>query len=380
MKNRSLYGKEIDKIKGSTLGEQVYLILKSEIIAGRWSEGEKMPSFGDLSRTTGISQYPLQKTLNRLEAEGFITKIKQKGIFVKSNRPKGASLGVIGLVADEKTYGPYHQGIPKSTQAFGLWDISIIQKHAINLGYQVELIFHSADNSSKDQTSNPASNQKIQGVISLLPRKALKTVQLPPGIPIVYLGVQDPLSIPSVTGNPYSAMYKLTQVLIEKGHRDIAVMVSSKWDSRNLSDAVEGHQDAMREEGLEISHSALRDSSQKAPGDLSGIRDFLEKFSEATAVICLDIDNAIKLVEYADLTALPVPEKLSIGSLQEGYMRRGIGKRFLGAFYDWEAIISTCFEILFGKNTITSKSFSHLAFNPEIEMGDSFRKIKSGTS
>lgn len=370
MQKKSLYGQEIAKDRGNSLGEQVYHILKREIIGGRWTKGEKMPSFGDLSQTTGVSQYPLQTALNRLEKEGFIEKIKQKGIFVKTDRPEGASLGVIGLIADGKTYGAYHQGIPKSTQAFGLWDIGEIQKHAINLGYQVELIL----SSSADMGHRPAPGKEIQGLISLLPKDSLGSVKIPKDIPIVYLGVQDPLSIPSVTGNPYLAMYKLTQELLKNGHRDIAVMSSSKWDGRNLADAVGGHQSAMLEAGIEVNNSSIEFSEKLETGDLSGIRDFFEKFSSATAVICLDIDNAIKLVEYTDLHKIKIPKELSIASLQEGYMRRGVGKRFLGAFYDWEAIISTCFEILFGKTTITSKSFSHLVFNPEIEMGDSFKK------
>lgn len=371
MKNaKDLYGIKLDRENGSSLTEQIYEIFRREIINGRWGVGERMPSFNAMFASTKLSRYPLQTALNRLEKEGFIEKIKQKGIFVKSTHPEGAVLGHIGIVVEDN-YPMSNNPERAVTQAFGIWDLPTLQNFIAKLGFRTEIHVIKPTSTGYRHSFHPsfAFGHKIDGIISLVPESALRSLNFKKNVPSVYLGIEDPLSVPCVTGDTYTAMYKLTNELISAGHREIAVFAPGNWNEYCLHHALDGHVRALTEAGLKYNKESVELSKAIKSSDMLGIKSFLEKNKSATAILSMKIDIAHKIVEYADLVGIRIPENLSLASLQVGNLRNKIDDGITGAYYDWDVIMRNCTDILFGKFPYNIECVSKILHTPIIEKG-----------
>ena len=69
--------------------EQIYAQIKAQIIAGRLSPGEALPSIRALAKDLRISVITTKRAYDELEAEGFIYTLPGKGSFVA---PKNTEL------------------------------------------------------------------------------------------------------------------------------------------------------------------------------------------------------------------------------------------------------------------------------------------------
>lgn len=65
------------------MSEQVYQILKEQIIKGYYYEGQKLTETG-IAKVLEVSPTPVREAFKRLESEGFIVNVAYKGAFVKS--------------------------------------------------------------------------------------------------------------------------------------------------------------------------------------------------------------------------------------------------------------------------------------------------------
>lgn len=67
----------------TTMSQQVYQILKEQIIKGYYYGGQKLTETG-IAKILEVSPTPVREAFKRLESEGFIENIPYKGAFVKS--------------------------------------------------------------------------------------------------------------------------------------------------------------------------------------------------------------------------------------------------------------------------------------------------------
>ncbi|MHA5219308.1 GntR family transcriptional regulator [Dysosmobacter sp. Phy] len=62
--------------------EQIYAQIKTQIIAGKLSPGEALPSIRSLAKDLRISVITTKRAYDELEAEGFLYTVAGKGCFV----------------------------------------------------------------------------------------------------------------------------------------------------------------------------------------------------------------------------------------------------------------------------------------------------------
>ena len=62
--------------------EQIYAQIKAQIIAGKLSPGEALPSIRSLAKDLRISVITTKRAYDELEAEGFLYTVAGKGCFV----------------------------------------------------------------------------------------------------------------------------------------------------------------------------------------------------------------------------------------------------------------------------------------------------------
>jgi len=360
IKTKEFYGQMLVRNGDSSLTGQIYDILLKEIISGRWGIDERMPSFNSLFEMTNVSRYPLKTALNRLENEGYIEKIRQKGIFVRKTQPKGEVLGKIVIYADSGSFSPHHNGIPKFTEGFGLIDMVNLQKQAASRGYRLDI-------SDKEHFNKIIDDEDVKGIISLLPID--DTIQSKNDLPIVYLGVEDPLCEPCITGDNYKITYELTKRLLNLGHENIAVFVPDFWTSKQVDISIEGHIRALQEAGVPFNSKSVEISRKLKYNTIKSAKEFLHNIPEATAILTLAVDSAVKIGEYADLADMKIPEDFSLVSLQAGYYSDFHDAIFSG-YYDWKTIIKTCFDLIIDRKfNVNNNGFSRIIMSPIFDWG-----------
>lgn len=73
--------KKDKKLNRYVLTEELYDILKQQILSHRMAAGDKI-NIDRLSRELGVSNIPIRESLSRLASEGFVTLIPFKGMYV----------------------------------------------------------------------------------------------------------------------------------------------------------------------------------------------------------------------------------------------------------------------------------------------------------
>src|SRR5437762_6431047 len=70
--------------------QQVYRALHSGIQAGRWKEGDRLPSEAELVRQFGASRITVGRAVRDLQQAGIVERRAGSGTFVRAARPRAA--------------------------------------------------------------------------------------------------------------------------------------------------------------------------------------------------------------------------------------------------------------------------------------------------
>lgn len=108
MSNKSI--ECLDRDSADSLRERVYRHLEELFYAGRIRNGELLDQDG-LCKQLGVSRTPLRDALIRLEAEGFITIVPRKGVFITplSDAFVKSACQIIGALESEALQASFHK-------------------------------------------------------------------------------------------------------------------------------------------------------------------------------------------------------------------------------------------------------------------------------
>ncbi len=70
-----------DGVKGVSLSQKVFEILQRDILSGKYKTDEKLGEVA-ISKELGVSRTPIREALRKLELEGLVKSVHNKGIFV----------------------------------------------------------------------------------------------------------------------------------------------------------------------------------------------------------------------------------------------------------------------------------------------------------
>ena len=74
---------KLDRRAGMPLHHQVFLLLRDQVLSGRFHNGELLPSEDEMTRLFGVSRITVRAALASLEARGFIERRQGIGTFVR---------------------------------------------------------------------------------------------------------------------------------------------------------------------------------------------------------------------------------------------------------------------------------------------------------
>ncbi len=77
----------LDRRAGMPLHHQAFLLLRDQVLSGRFHAGEMLPSEDELTRIFGVSRITIRAALASLESRGFIERRQGIGTFVRERVP-----------------------------------------------------------------------------------------------------------------------------------------------------------------------------------------------------------------------------------------------------------------------------------------------------
>jgi hypothetical protein len=358
--SKEFYGHVLRRGRRYAPSRQLYDVLRREILRGRWAIGERLPSYKNITKLTGLSQKPIQSALDRLETDGYVERIRHKGIFVKATAtPGNNSLGtvIIPVPADAPREPDFGRAVV-DTKTFGQIRVGRLVREAHSLGLLTHVLPVSED--AVSPVHDMALTDDVFGVISLFSSDRTERIFGRELDRVVYLGTDDPLAQPALDGSPFTAAYGVTEVAVARGHRCIAVVPSPAVAGTSETWARAGIAAALARQGIPADSRAL---PVMPAADAPVPR-------EATAVFCFCLETARQCLESVGAAGFRVPEDLSLLSLQTGHPFAADGRQAFGAAYKWDEIVTTCFKILMSAEGLAAPSAARITFAAGIGEGD----------
>jgi DNA-binding LacI/PurR family transcriptional regulator len=366
--NPSLFDHVLDRSpRGGTLAEQAYTALRAEIDAGRWAEGDRLPSIQALTEMTGLSRTPFQWAYERLRSEGFIRHNGRAGTRLVSPKPiKATDRGTIGIALLRE------HGVEYSRGSHAEGRLAPITDKAVARGFKTDVRFIEDGDAWLDvDRVGGVFGEDVVGVISLRLFSHPGYDQLPDDrLPFVCLGGGSLDCLPAVGCDTYAAYRLLTERLTALGHRNI-ICRCGPFDSEESRDTrLRGHAAAMAAAGLEVNTTAIERSRLVDPADLSGVRDFLREFDDATAIAAVGSNLGHDIAAVATMMGRRIPEDLSIVGSATKIHTTSPPTLFTRFDYNQTASLDACFKLLEEQIETRCCQVSHLLVRPIIVDGE----------
>ncbi len=236
------------------MGKYMYLEicsrLRSDIMTGLYSCGQKLPSENQLAAKTGYSRQTVRQAIAILEREGLVERIQGSGTYVRSQtavRPKSHTVGVITTYISEHIFPAILQGIDTAFSEHGYMPLVFATRNSVKKERSIlsELKRTAIDGLLVEGTKTALPNPNLD-LYDAIARQ---------GIPIVYMngyyqGLKNPIYV--VTDDREGGRIACRR-LIERGHTRIAGFFKSD-DIQGLR-RYEGYTEALVAAGLHVDDS-----------------------------------------------------------------------------------------------------------------------------
>ncbi len=272
--------------------------LKEQIISGQLSPGDRLPTFVELEKTTGLASSTINRAYDRLQEEDLVRRVRGSGVYV----------------ADSENVA--------SRRVIGCWGTSF----GVASGYWLECIHGIRNGTSENDVDmmlmpdlpSEKSWDSIDGVVIAppLPGELPEPLRGTPRVCVMY---DHPTEI-SVVADEYCGGRQATRRLIELGHRRIAslyFLTDNQYGERRHA----GYQAALREAGIEPRPELHRECVDK--GDAKGFTNIARKRMQEwleddweelapTAILAHNDQIAIGVMQALQQAGKRVPHDVSI--------------------------------------------------------------------
>ena len=273
--------------------------------------GDKLYSENELSEMFHLSRQTVRHAIAVLEQQNFLTRIQGSGTYISgtalgaSSGEKTMNIAVISTYVDSYIFPNIIKGKEK-----------ILSKE----GYMVQIAFtNNKIERERDIIQNILEKNNIDGLIVEATKSALPNPNLmfyeeimKRNIPVVFFNSYYPsLPAPHVALNDKLMGKKVTQYLIQKGHKKIAAIFKADDGQGHLRYA--GYVEAMLEADLKLNDINIIWLDTEYVRDLKDEKkQILTRIEGCTAVFCYNDEIAFLLEEICQREGIRIPEELSI--------------------------------------------------------------------
>ena len=221
---------------------QLYTSLRSRIRDGEFQAGDALPSERQLVEDYGVSRITVVKALDILDQEGLVDRQHGRGNFVTNPL----------ITMDEPERLKVAVFFPYVIEPYQLFD-GILKGIG---GQEVQLQIVGFYEASKEPWYvQDATDQGVQGIIFYPVRGFLNEEMyrelLEKQFPFVMVDRHHPqLNSDHVIFDDYDAGYKLTEFLISRGHKKIAILTSHEVSVTSVRERLRGYRKALEDSSL----------------------------------------------------------------------------------------------------------------------------------
>jgi GntR family transcriptional regulator, arabinose operon transcriptional repressor len=299
---------------GVALFAWVKQVLLDAIASGEFSPDEPFVTQREIVERFGVSTTTAVRALNELVAEGVVVRKRGRGTFVArapARRATASGAPVLAFVCPDSRVALHTAellaGFSVETAALGY---QLTVAHTRSAAHEEEVL-RTVAASGAQAVALFAHERSAEGVLEALRRNGVAAVLVDrylPGLPT-----------DAVLFDDFAIGYEVTTAMIDRGHRDIAVLWG-ETDVSSVRDRLAGHRRALRDRGLpELpERSALQAFKRLAPvARQRRLRALLETGESVSALL---FGNAATLALAAsDLVAIDVdfPGSVELASMDQ---------------------------------------------------------------
>ena len=295
--------------------EKLYNWGRTLITSGVIQNEDKFPSENILQKKFGYSRQTVRTALNQLEAEGLIKRVKGSGTYVSyegnlrnGERPR---IGLILSYFSDYLFPRVYDGIDSVMKEAG-YDIDVaVTKNRLN----DEAIY------LEGLLNGNVAGFIIEGTRSFFPNPNIRLYEEIRKRNIPTLFIHNHYSnqrFDSVEMSDARAAYKLTEILIQNGHRRIAGIF--KYDDMQGIERYKGFVECLSDYGVKFDDDWIRWYSTKDMEEKlskKGLLRMYRRTKDCTAMIVYNDEVAGYYMEFLEERGLHVPEDVSLVSFDD---------------------------------------------------------------
>ncbi len=293
---------------------QIAASLRTKIQEGFYQNTMRLPTEMELSQAFGVNRQTVRRALSLLSSEGLIERRQGSGSYVRDSAPAhGNSIAILTTYINDYIFPSILQDAEAifarsgySTMVFCTHNQVDVERKAL-----------------KEIQESPICGLLVEGTRSALPNPNLDLYgQLrESGIPVVFFHGSY-AALPGaicISDDDSQGGYLLTQLLLKKGHRNIAGIFKS--------DDIQGHNryfgflKAFRDAGLPLpdSHVLWYTTEEKNQllkhRDTALLQDFIHnRMNGVTAVVCYNDEIAFSVIGLLLSSGIRVPKDVAVVS------------------------------------------------------------------
>lgn len=295
--------------------EKLYNWGRTLITSGVIQNEDKFPSENILQKKFGYSRQTVRTALNQLEAEGLIKRVKGSGTYVSyegnlrnGERPR---IGLILSYFSDYLFPRVYDGIDSVMKEAG-YDIDVaVTKNRLN----DEALY------LEGLLNGNVAGFIIEGTRSFFPNPNIRLYEEIRKRNIPTLFIHNHYSnqrFDSVEMSDARAAYKLTEILIQNGHRRIAGIF--KYDDMQGIESYKGFVECLSDYGVKFDDDWIRWYSTKDMEEKlskKGLLRMYRRTKDCTAMIVYNDEVAGYYMEFLEERGLHVPEDVSLVSFDD---------------------------------------------------------------
>jgi len=277
-------------MKNIPLYQQIYNYFYERIKTGVLKKNDQIPTEKELMEMFLVSRITAKNAINKLQEDGYVTRIPGKGTFVNAeinvNNDVLPKKKLIGLVLCDIDY------------TFGIEMLTSIETELANKGYH--MIFkrtHESKESElqalKDLIALGVEGIIIQTVHGEIYRDEVLRIYLS-GFPIVFIDRHmDKTSVPVITTNNKAASKTMTERLLAAGYKNIAFISADPKGTSSLEKRYEGFKEAYMKNDfsvLDLETPTTRfKTKENITSDLNKIKTLLTEHPEIDCIFAAEM-------------------------------------------------------------------------------------------
>lgn len=219
----------------------------------RYQIGQRLPTEFELMEEMSVSRTTIRQAIGELESSGVVERRHGSGTYFRGFESgkkdnQGGLIGLINFYFNDYIYPEIIRGIEETISEVG-YSLALANSRQ-NIDMEISSVERLIEQGVKGLILEPSRNLQIRNDHPML--KVLERIDIP--IVTTHWGISD-TRISTVTIDDIQAGYEATRYLLERGHKDIAIIY--KEDVQAGYDRYLGYSKAMRAAGLPVNEDRV---------------------------------------------------------------------------------------------------------------------------